>query len=84
MNVSKWHLKQFGGEEKLIDNKHTSKSLRTVLGFDDSQTKKNKRNVLNRDDNQQVNNHKPIRKRKPFQRNPKRDQAGGHSSENSQ
>jgi energy-coupling factor transporter ATP-binding protein EcfA2 len=71
------------GEEKLIDNKYTIRSLRAILGFDDSQTKNHKHDGLNSDDNQEVNNYKPRQKRKPFQRNPKRDKVGSQESEKS-
>ncbi|GJD19087.1 AAA ATPase [Rivularia sp. IAM M-261] len=69
------------GEEKLIDNKHTSKSLRTVLGFDDSQTKIDKHDKSNSNENKELNNQKRKQKITPFQRNPKRDQVGGRKLE---
>ena len=70
------------GEERLIDSKYTTKSLRAILGFDNSETKTKKHNTLNSEDNQLKSNHKSKQKRKPFQRNPKRDKVGDPKSEN--
>jgi hypothetical protein len=64
------------GEERLIDSKYTTKSLRAILGFDNSETKTKKHNTLNSEDNQLRSNQKSRQKRKPFQRNPKRDKVG--------
>ena len=70
------------GEERLIDSKYTTKSLRAILGFDNNKAKTKKNNTLNSEDNQLKSNHKSKQKRKPIQRNPKRDKVGSPKSEN--